>query len=315
MRVVTLLPSATETLFALGVEPVGVSHSCDHPPAARELPTLTSTVVDHEGREAADIDAQMRGVEGAVYDLDVDRLAGLDPDLVITQATCDVCAVDAGAVHAAAASIDAGPETLTLDPHSFADALDDVTRIGAAVDRRDAAATLRARLSDRVDRVRKRAEAAVAASGRPRTAVLDWTDPPIRAGHWVRDMVELAGGDPEFQPCGPSEPVAWDDIRAFEPEVLVVTPCGFDRDRAVAAVDDLAAHAGWESIPAVGNGRVYAVDGNALFNRPSHRLVDSLEALFACLHPDHAAATPSTIDRIARVDRPVTTPSVRPDGD
>ncbi|MFC6754759.1 ABC transporter substrate-binding protein, partial [Halorubrum tibetense] len=225
MRVVTLLPSATETLFALGVEPVGVSHSCDHPPAARELPTLTSTVVDHEGREAADIDAQMRGVEGAVYDLDVDRLAGLDPDLVITQATCDVCAVDAGAVHAAAASIDAGPETLTLDPHSFADALDDVTRIGAAVDRRDAAATLRARLSDRVDRVRKRAEAAVAASGRPRTAVLDWTDPPIRAGHWVRDMVELAGGDPEFQPCGPSEPVAWDDIRAFEPEVLVVTPC------------------------------------------------------------------------------------------
>ncbi|OYR52772.1 cobalamin-binding protein [Halorubrum sp. Ea1] len=312
MRVATLLPSATETLFALGVEPIGVSHSCDHPPAARDLPTLTSTVVDHDDRSAADIDAQMRSVDGAVYDLDVDRLAALEPDLVVTQATCDVCAVDAGAVHAAVASLDPAPEVLTLDPHSFGDVLDDVTRLGAAVDRSDAAAALVDGLTDRVDRVRERAADAVAESGRPRTAVLDWTDPPIRAGHWVRDMVEIAGGDPSFQPDGASEPAAWDDVRAYDPEALVVAPCGFERDRAVDAIADLADRPGWRDLAAVDADRAYAADGNALFNRPSHRLVDSLEALFACLHPEHASAPSGERDRVARVD--ATTPSVRADG-
>jgi iron complex transport system substrate-binding protein len=312
MRVASLLPSATETLFALGVEPVGVSHSCDHPSAARDLPTLTSTAVDHEGRSAADVDAQMREVDGAVYDLDVDRLAALKPDLLVTQATCDVCAVDASAVRAAAASLDPEPDVLALDPHSFEDALDDAVRIGEAVGAEPAASDLRADLRERVDAIRERAERAVADEGRPRTAVLDWTDPPIRAGHWVRDMVAIAGGDPSFQPDGASEPVAWTDVRAHDPETLVVAPCGFDRDRAVDAVGDLATRSGWRDLAAVAGERAYAVDGNALFNRPSHRLVDSLEALFACLHPDHAAAPPDERDRVAHVD-PVTA-SMRADG-
>ncbi|WP_434523001.1 ABC transporter substrate-binding protein [Halorubrum sp. AS12] len=313
MRVASLLPSATETLFALGVEPVGVSHSCDHPPAARERPTLTSTVVDHADRSAADIDEQMREVDGAVYELDEERLAALEPDLLVTQATCDVCAVDASEVRAAAARLDPEPDVLACDPHSFADALDDVVRIGEAVGEAAAASALRADLRERVDAVRERAEAAVAAEGRPRTAVLDWTDPPIRAGHWVRDMVDIAGGDPAFQPDGPSEPVAWDDVRAADPEALVVAPCGFDRERARDAVDDLAARPGFGDLRAVRRDRAYAVDGNGLFNRPSHRLVDSLEALFGCLHPDHAETPPAAHDRIARVDR-AATPSVRADG-
>ena len=313
MRAVSLLPSATETLFALDVEPVGVSHSCDHPPAARELPTLTSTVVDHADRSAADIDEQMRDVDGAVYDLDEERLAALDPDLLVTQATCDVCAVDASEVRAAADRLDPAPDVLACDPHSFADALDDVVRIGEAVGETDAAAALRADLSERVDAVRERADRAVADEGRPRTAVLDWTDPPLRAGHWVRDMVELAGGDSSFQPDGPSEPIAWEAVRDADPEALVVAPCGFDRARAVDAVADLAERPGFGDLAAVANGRVHAVDGNGLFNRPSHRLVDSLEALFACLHPDHAATPPAAHDRIARVER-ATTRSVRADG-
>ncbi|TKX80974.1 ABC transporter substrate-binding protein [Halorubrum sp. SD626R] len=312
MRVASLLPSATETLFALGVEPVGVSHSCDHPSAARDLPTLTSTAVDHEERSAAGVDAQMREVDGAVYDLDVDRLAALKPDLLVTQATCDVCAVDASAVRAAAASLDPEPDVLALDPHSFEDALDDAVRVGEAVGAEPAASDLRADLRERVDAIRERAERAVADEGRPRTAVLDWTDPPIRAGHWVRDMVAIAGGDPSFQPDGASEPVAWTDVRAHDPETLVVAPCGFDRDRAVDAVGDLATRSGWRDLAAVAGERAYAVDGNALFNRPSHRLVDSLEALFACLHPDHAAAPPDERDRVAHVD-PVTA-SIRADG-
>ncbi|MGM0447478.1 MAG: ABC transporter substrate-binding protein [Methanobacteriota archaeon] len=313
MRVASLLPSATETLFALGVEPVGVSHSCDHPPAARELPTLTSTVVAHEDRSAADIDEQMREVDGAVYDLDEERLATLAPDLLVTQATCDVCAVDASEVRAAAERLDPPPEVLACDPHSFADALDDVVRIGEAVGEEVAATALRADLRERVDAVRERAERAVADEGRPRTAVLDWTEPPIRAGHWVRDMVELAGGDPSFQPRGPSEPVAWESVVDADPEALVVAPCGFDRDRAADAVADLAARPGFDDLRAVADDRTYAVDGNGLFNRPSHRLVDSLEALLACLHPDHAATAPAAHDRIARAER-ATTRSVRADG-
>lgn len=304
MRVASLLPSATEILFALGVEPVGVSHSCDRPSATREIPTLTSTVVDHEERSATGIDAQMRSVDGAVYDLDVGRLADLRPDLVVTQATCDVCAVDASEVRDAVASLDRAPAVLTLDPHSFADVLDDVVRVGEAVGREGAAAGLMEDLQARVERVRERAAEAVAESGRPRTAVLDWTDPPIRAGHWVADMVETAGGDPSFQPDGASEPVAWDDLRTYDPEVLVVAPCGFERDRAVDALGDLADRPGWSDLTAVADGCVYAVDGNALFNRPSHRLVASLEALSACLHPRYMRDDiPVDLDRrVTRVD-------------
>lgn len=276
-------------LFALGVRPVGVSHSCDYPPAVAEIPTVTSTTVDHAGRSADEIDAQMRSVDGAVYDLHLERLAALEPDLVVTQATCDVCAVDAGQVRDAVARIDPEPEVLTLDPHSLSDALDDVERIGRAVGRPDAAAALTAALTATVETVDRRAETAVASNRRPRTAVLDWTDPPLRAGHWVSDMVARAGGDAAFQPDGASEPVAWDAITRYDPEVLVVAPCGFERTRAIEAVDDLRAREGWTDVTAVETGRVYAVDGNALFNRPSHRLVDSLWVLQWCLHPDVVA--------------------------
>lgn len=288
MRVVSLLPSCTELLFALGLPPVGVSHSCDHPPSVAEIPTVTSTPVTCAGRSAGDIDAQMQSVDGTVYDLHLEQVAALDPDLVVTQATCDVCAVDASQVQDAVTRIGPDPEILTLDPHSFSEALDDIERIGRAAGRSDAAKTLTATLTTTVERVQHRAEAAVASGGRPRTAVLDWTDPPLRAGHWVGNMISRAGGDAAFQPDGASDPVRWGVIRRYDPEVLVVAPCGFDRPRAVAAVDDLRTREGWRDLTAVKTGRVYAVDGNALFNRPSHRLVESLEVLQWCLHPDVA---------------------------
>ncbi len=285
MRVVSLLPSCTELLFALGLRPVGVSHSCDHPPSVAEIPTVTSTPVDYAGRSAGEIDAQMRAVDGAVYDLHIEQVAALEPDLVVTQATCDVCAVDASQVQDAVAQIGPDPDILTLDPHSFSDALADIERVGRAAGRADAAETLTAELAARVETVEQRAEAAVASNGRPRTAVVDWTDPPLRAGHWVGEMVTEAGGDAAFQPDGASEPVRFDTIRRYDPEVLIVAPCGFERAQAVDAVDDLRVHDGWSDVSAVTTGRVYAVDGNALFNRPSHRLVESLQVLQWCLHP------------------------------
>ncbi len=287
MRVVSLLPSCTEVLFVLGVDPVGVSHSCDHPPAVSEIPAVTSTGVEYENRSAGEIDAQMQSVSGAVYDLDVDRLAALEPDLVITQATCDICAVDSSQVQEAVTHLDSEPAVLTLDPHSFTDVLDDITRIGDAIDESAAAETLRMQLTTIVERVNTRAKAALESRRRPRTAVLDWTDPPLRAGHWVTEMIERAGGDASFQPEHASEPIRWSSITRYDPKVLLVAPCGFDGDRAAAAVDDLREYDGWQDLTAVANGAVYAADGNALFTRPSHRLVESLQLLQWCIHSEH----------------------------
>jgi len=304
MRIVSLLPSCTEILFALGVEPVGVSHSCDHPPAVEDIPTVTSTVVDHEDHSAAEIDAQMQSVDGAVYDLALGRLAALQPDLIVTQATCDICAVDASQVHEAVTQIAAEPAVLTLDPHSFSDVLDDIQRIGEAIDEFEAATTLITQLRNRVEQIETRTETAVKSNDRPRTAVLDWTDPPLRAGHWVTEMIERVGGDASFQPDTASEPVSWETIRDYDPEVLVVAPCGFERDRAIDAVDDLRDHEGWADVTAVKNGDVYAVGGNALFNRPSHRLVESLAVLQWCIHPDAIELSDGTRSHVQQLDSP-----------
>lgn len=284
MRVVSLIPSATELLAALGIDPVGVSHSCDHPPHVADRPRLTSTVIDYEDRSSGDIDEQMRSVDGAVYDLDADRLAALDPDLVVTQATCDVCAVDASEVYEAVDERDLDADVLALDPHSFDDVLADVRRVGAAVGRESEAESLLAGARRRVAAV----ETAVEGLDRPRTALLDWTDPLIRGGHWVGDMVSVAGGDDSFQPDGPSEPLRWDALLDYDPERLLVAPCGFSHERATDAVAELAAHPDWGSLAAVRSGHVYAVDGNALVNRPGPRLVDSLEVLAECIHPSVA---------------------------
>jgi len=304
MRVVSLLPSCTEVLFALGVEPVGVSHSCDHPEAVADIPTVTSTVVDHEDHTADEIDAQMQSVDGAVYDLHLDQLAGLQPDLVVTQATCDVCAVDATQVHDAVTTMDTEPDVLTLDPHSFSDVIDDIQRVGDAINESEAATTLTTELQMTVEQIETTTETAVGSSGRPRTVVLDWTDPPLRAGHWVTEMIEQAGGDASFQPAGASEPVRWNQITDYDPEVLVVAPCGFERDRAKDAINDLRDREGWEEMTAVTDGRVYAVDGNAMFNRPSHRLVESLKVLQWCIHPESVTLSDGTRNYVSQLDQP-----------
>lgn len=280
MRVVSLLPSATEILYALGVEPVGVSHSCDYPPAARGRPALTSTPVDPDA-DPATIDDQVLDLGGATYTLDAELLTELDPDLVVTQATCEVCAVDAGEVHAAVESAAIGADVLTLDPHSLEDVFDDIGRIGAATGRESVAAALVEAAREQVAAVHRRGRDRN--GGTPRVTVLDWTDPVMIAGHWIPGMVEAAGG--AFGPGGdgPSRPVEWATVRAYDPEVLVVAPCGFDRERAAEAVDDLRSKPGWADLTAVREGRVFAVDGSGHMNRPGPRLVDSLELLADCL--------------------------------
>ena len=298
----SLLPSATELCYRLGVEPVGVSHSCDYPPAARDRPVLTSTAVDHGPDVSAEaIDEQVQSVEGSTYEVDDALLASLDPDVVLTQATCDVCAVDETDVRTAVDDHGIEARVVTLDPHALSDVIDDVRRVGAALDRSGTAAEVVDDLTARIDRVASRASAAVDDAGRPRTLVLDWTAPPMVAGHWIPGMVATAGGAYGLrEPGEASEPVEWAAVREYDPEVLVVAPCGFDLERAVGAVDDLRERPGWTGLSAVEEDRVYAADGSGHFNRPGPRLVDSLEALAACVHPEAFEADPAVVRRIGR---------------
>jgi iron complex transport system substrate-binding protein len=297
MRVVSLLPSATELVAALGVDPVGVSHECDYPPEAADAPAVNFSRVDADASSAA-IDSQVQAAErdhGGVYDVHVDVLADLDPDLVVTQGVCDVCAVDEVVVRDAVAKIDADPEVLTLDPHSLADVFADLERLGDALDRRERADRVVADLRARVDEVRKRTRRL---EDRPETAVLDWLDPPMVAGHWVPELVDWAGGtyglaDPEDR----SRPREWTEIREYDPEVLVAGPCGFDLDQTAANRDDLTARDGYDDLAAVRNDRAWAMDGHHLLNRPGPRLVDTLEVLASILHPELFGAPPGEVAR------------------
>jgi iron complex transport system substrate-binding protein len=302
MRVVSLLPSATELCYAVGVEPVGVSHSCDYPPAARDVPAVTSTVVEHgPDVSTATIDEQVSSTAGSTYVVDDALLSSLDPDVVVTQATCDVCAVDETDVRTAIAAAGIDPHVVTLDPHSLSDVLDDLVRVGRAVGRAEAAREVAGDLRARIDRVRTRAEARAGAAGRPRALVTDWTDPVMVAGHWIPGMVETAGGSYGLrEPGAASRPVEWAGVREYDPEVVIVSPCGFDLDRAVDAVEDLRDRPGWSGLRAVRDGRVYAVDGSGHVNRSGPRLVDSLGAIAACLHPDEFEADPTVVRRLDR---------------
>ena len=284
MRVVSLLPSATEVVYALGVEPVGVSHECDHPPAANGKPAVNRSRVDPTAT-SAEIDDQVQEAEdsGGVYEVDRETLAGLDPDLVVSQGICDVCAVDEVRVREAVADLGLDCEVLTTDPHSLEDVFGDIERIGAALDREDRAREVVADLRTRVERVEQRA----AGLERPRTAVLDWVDPAMVAGHWIPGMVASAGGAYGMADPGErSQPREWADIREYDPEVLVVSPCGFEVDQTVRDLPALTERDGWAELTAVREGRVYVVDGHHYVNRPGPRLVDTMEFLAWCLHPE-----------------------------
>jgi iron complex transport system substrate-binding protein len=292
MRVVSLLPSATEIVYALGVEPVGVSHECDFPPAAREVPAVNRSRVDPDA-SSAEIDEQVEAAmaEGGVYEIDRDRLAALDPDVVVSQGICDVCAVDEVAVRAAVDDLGLDAAVLTTDPHSLADVMTDIERIGAALGRGARASEVVADLRERVAAVE---ETAKNARERPQVAVLDWLDPPMVAGHWVPGMVETAGGRYGLaDPGDRSRPREWDAIRAYDPDVLVASPCGFDLDQTAANLTDLTGREGWADLTAVREDRVYAVDGHHHLNRPGPRLVDALAFLGGLLHPDCFADPPA----------------------
>jgi iron complex transport system substrate-binding protein len=290
MRIASLVPSATEALFALGLgdSVVAVTHECDHPAAVGRLPRLTSSVIA-QGLPAAEIDAQVREVTArgeSLYGLDEGRLAEVEPDLIVTQALCAVCAVSFDDVRAVAARLPSSPAVISLDPETLDQVLDDLVRIGAATGDTARGERLRAELAARLDRIGE----AVAGAPRPRVAALEWLDPVYAGGHWVPEMVELAGGEDVLgEPGRKSRVVDWDEIAAAAPEVVAVMPCGLYADEAAAQA---RAHA--DRLRALGAELVVAVDAASSFSRPGPRLVDGVELLAHVLHPD-AVAEPAGI--------------------
>ncbi|KQZ90357.1 ABC transporter substrate-binding protein [Phycicoccus sp. Root563] len=284
MRIVSLLPSTTEILFAVGAGPqvVGVTFECDTPAEARER-TIVSTTAIPEGLPPHEIDAFVSRAMAAgedLYHLDSGALSSLDADLVVTQDLCAVCAVDVSVVDDALAYLGCRAEVLTIDPHSLDEVLASVLTLGRASGRPDAATELVRGLRARLATVQE----SVSGAPRPRALVLEWTDPAFAPGHWVPEMVTVAGGTNALGDAGEkSVRVTWEAVRASAPEVVVCAPCGYDLEGATEL-----AHAAIASGELPSDAPVWAVDANASFARPGPRLVDGVEALAGILHPELA---------------------------
>jgi len=289
MRICSLLPSATEIVFALGLgdRVVGVTHECDFPPEARRRPVVTRSAVPEDTPDSRVIHQHIaRAVHAgsSIYTLDHARLAALDPDLILTQELCDVCAVSYAQVTAAVRRLEGPRRVLSLAPTSLEGILTTILQVGEAAGVPERAQALVAGLRARIDAITARA---AGRARRPRVVALEWLDPPFVGGHWVPEMVRRAGGQDVLGPEGrPSTRVSWARIADAAPEVIVLMPCGFDlaRTRAALAAADLPP--AWRTLDAVVAGAVYAVDGSAYFNRPGPRIVDGLAILAEILHPE-----------------------------
>jgi len=293
MTVISLFPSATELTAALGATPAAVSHQCDRPPAVEDRPALTGLVRDLDA-DPAELDRI--AVHDDTYYLDGDALAAADPDAVLTQGVCAVCALDAGLARRAVERIDLDAAVLDVHADDLDDILANVERVGEAVGRPAAALALRDDLDARIEAV---ADAVPSGDAHPRVAVLDWTDPLRHAGLWVPDLVRIAGGETGL--VGPGErsrKIGPDELRVFDPEVVVVGPCSADVDEAERAALDLLDRAPLDDVSAVRDGRVYAMDGTAYLNRHSHRVVDTLEALATVIYPDGSEGTGEKVRRV-----------------
>jgi iron complex transport system substrate-binding protein len=285
-RIASLLPSATEIVCSLGLEEalVAVSHSCDFAGRVASLPRVTGTRVPH-GASSHEIDAVVRDClhrGESLYRLDEALLESLRPDLIVTQALCEVCAVGPGEVGRAVPALSSHPRVLTLEPRTLEEMFGAIEAVGEAAGRSERAAALVSDLRRRVDAVRTRS---ATLTRRPRVAFLEWADPPISGGHWNPELVELAGGRDGLGRRGePSRSVAWEDLLAWQPEVMVLACCGFDQARGRRELDLLRLRPEFERLPCARDGRVYVMDGVRLFSRPGPSLVESLERLAAILH-------------------------------
>jgi iron complex transport system substrate-binding protein len=288
MRIVSLLPAATEIADALGLmdQVVGVSHECDFPEQASQRPRVTRCFIHDAKMASREVDEWVRRAlrdNGSIYTIDEPLLRTLKPDVILTQKLCDVCAVGYGTVAKLAQTLPGPPRLVNLQPTSVADIFNDIRCVAHACDAHEHAETLIANLSQRVENVRERA---ATIPDRPRCFLMEWVDPPFCSGHWGPELVEIAGGyDSLGRKHQPSAQIEWQRVLDARPEIIVLALCGYDICRARRDYELLRRFPGFNSIPAVDSGQVYVVNASSYFARPGPRIVDSLEILAGILHP------------------------------
>jgi len=302
LRIVSLLPSSTEIVYALGLGDalVGVTHECDFPPAARALPAVTSSGIP-SAATPGEIDRHVRAsvhAGSSLYALDANALAALRPTLVLTQELCAVCAVDYATVAGAVRRANLDPRVLSLEPTTLAAVLETIATIGDVCGVPETAARVVSVLAERLAALAARARPV-----RPRTLVLEWTDPPMGGGHWTPELVRIAGGEPILAVSGGrSSVLAWEAVAAADPDVVLVAPCGFALPAALEACRALADHPTWRQLRAVRAGRAYAIDGNAYVNRPGPRLVETAEIFASAIDDSPTPAGASDPQAYRRLD-------------
>jgi len=288
MKICSLLPSSTEILYLLelGDEIVAVTHECDYPPEAASKPQITQNIIDAERLSSLEIDHHVSanvGKHGSIYRLKEEMLESLKPDLLITQELCEVCAVSYNEVKRASRVLDGPTRIVSLEPNTIVEMLDTILLVGEITGRKSLAEEKVAQLRARLDAVRSK----VQGSGRPKVYSMEWLDPAYSGGHWVPEMVEIAGGQELLgRHAEKSARITPEQVMAVQPEVIVLMPCGFTMKRTVEEYRRTPMFEGWKHLPAVRNGQVYAVDGSAYFNRSGPRLVDGVEILASIFHPD-----------------------------
>jgi iron complex transport system substrate-binding protein len=288
MRIVSLLPAATEIAAALGLmdQVVGVSHECDFPEQASQRLRVTQCPIHDAGLTSVEIDEWVRRAlreNGTIYTIDEPLVRKLRPNVILTQKLCDVCAIGYGTVAKLAQTLPGPPRVVNLEPSSLADIFGDIRRVADACDVRERAENLVVNLSERVENVRERS---ARIPDRPRCFLMEWVDPPFCSGHWGPELVEIAGGQDSLgRRHQPSMQIDWQQVLDARPEIIVLALCGYDIDRARRDYELLKRFPGFDSIPAASSGQVYAVNASAYFARPGPRIVDSLEILAGILHP------------------------------
>jgi iron complex transport system substrate-binding protein len=289
VRICSFLPSATEIAFALGLgdSVVGVTHECDYPPEAKQREVVVKSAIDPHNISSGTIDKIVTGylkAKKSIYTIDLARFKKTNPDLILTQELCDVCALDYQEVSEAAKTLAQRPNIISLTPGTLTDVLRDIAHVGQSTGTTREAAALVDQLTERIQRVRDQASQS---DLRPRVACLEWLDPIYCAGHWVPEMVGLAGGSDGLGKMGqPSQKIDWSNIIEYGPEVIVLMPCGFNVERTLGEIDLLYRLPGWKELPAVKERRLFAVNGHAYFSRPGPRLIEGLEILAQIVHPE-----------------------------
>jgi len=286
MRICSLLPSATEIAFALGLggQVVPVSHECDYPSEASSRPVLTKSAIHQKIHRSLEVDLEVEERGGDIYEIDEKLLEKLKPDLILTQELCHVCAVSYTKVKEAASVLDADTKIVSLEPTNLEEIVDNIMLVGRMTGKLGEAEKLAQQMLQRINMVKDKTQTEL---HRPRVFFMEWLEPPWTGGHWIPEMVDYAGGFDGLGRLGkPSYRLGWDEVVEYKPEIIILSPCGFDANQVMEEAHVLSSYQGWEKIPAFQSSRIYAVNASAYFSRSGPRVVDGLEILAHIIHPE-----------------------------